>query len=138
MHTSKTNIKSWNTKSPTKTSQKTWQRGAGNQQATAQAPQRKTNPTKGKPQTNKAITQEAYPQTTQVKQTKENPKTKDEPSKTTAVQGQKTKTNLHRPRKTNQIRINAMFLAGEKPPWKQQRKKLISQFGFAADSTLST
>ena len=47
--------------------QKTWQRGANNQQATDQVPQRKTNPTKGKPRTNEAIAQEAFPQTTQVK-----------------------------------------------------------------------
>ena len=78
-----------------------------------QGPRRKTNLTKGKPQTNEAITQEAYPQTTQDKQTKEDPKTQDEPSKTTAVQGQKTKTNLHCPRKTNQIGINEMLPAGK-------------------------
>ena len=41
------------------------------------------------------------------------PKTQDEPSKTTAVQGQKTKTNLHRPCKTNPIRNNTMLLAGK-------------------------
>ena len=93
--------------------QKTWQRGANNQQATDQAPRRRTNPTEGKPRTNEAIAQEAYPQTAQAKQTEEDPKTQDEPSKTTAVQGQKTKTNLHRPRKTNQIGINTMHLTGE-------------------------
>ena len=92
---------------------KAWQRGADNQQATDQAPRRKTNPTKGKPRTNEAIAQEAFPQTTQVKQTEEDPKTQDEPSKTTTVQGQKTKTNLHCPHKTNQIGINAMLLAGK-------------------------
>ena len=93
--------------------QKTWQRGADNQQATDQAPQRKTNPTKGKPQINKATAQEAYLQTTQVKPTEKTPKTKDKPSKTTMVQGQKMKTNLHRPHKTNPIGNNAMLLAGK-------------------------
>ena len=93
--------------------QKTWQRGADNQQAMDLAPRRKTNPTKSKPRTNKAIAQEAYPQTTQVKQTDEYPKTQDETPKTTVVQGQKKKTNLHPPRKTNQIRINAMLLTGK-------------------------
>ena len=93
--------------------QNTWQRGADNQQVMDQVPRRKTNPTKGKLQINEAITQEAYPQTTQVKQTEENLKTHDKTSKTTAVQGQKMKTNLHRPRKTNPIRINAMLLAGK-------------------------
>ena len=102
--------------------QKTWQRGADNQQAMDQAPQRKTNLTKGKLQTNEAIAQEAYPQTTQVKQTEKLPKTQDEPSKATAVQGQKTKTNLHCPRKTNPIGSSTMLLAGKKPTPKQQQK----------------
>ena len=78
-----------------------------------QAPQRKTNPTEGKLQTNEAIAQEAYPQTTQVKQTEKLPKTQDEPSKTTAVQGQKTKTSIHRLHNTNPIGNNAMLLAGK-------------------------
>ena len=102
--------------------QKTWQRGANNQQATDQVPRRKTNPTKDKPRTNKAIAQEVFPQATHVKQTEEEPKTQDKLSKATAEQGQNMKTNLHRPHKTNQIGINAMLLAGKKLPWKQQRK----------------
>ena len=72
--------------SPTKTSKKTWQRGADNQQAMDSAPRRKTNLTKSKPRTNEAIAQ-----TTQVKQTDEYPKTQDETPKTTVVQGQKRK-----------------------------------------------
>ena len=75
--------------------------------------EKKTYQTKGKLQTNETIIQEAYPQTTQVKQTEKTPKTQDKPLKTTVVQGQKTKTNLHRPRKTNPIGINAMLLAGK-------------------------
>ena len=93
--------------------QKTWQRGTDNQQAMDQAHRKKTYQTKGKLQTNETIIQEAYPQTTQVKQTEKTPKTQDELPKTTVVQGQKTKTNLHRPRKTNPIGINAMLLAGK-------------------------
>ena len=39
--------------------QKTWQRGADNQQVTDQVPRRKTSLTRNKPQTNKAIAQGA-------------------------------------------------------------------------------
>ena len=50
---------------------------------------------------------------TQLKPKENIPKTKDELSKTTMVQGQKTKTKLHRPCKTNQIGNNAILLAGK-------------------------
>ena len=77
-----------------------------------------------------------YPQTTQVKQTKEDPKTQDKLSKRTAIHCQKMKTNLHHPRKIDQIRINAVLLAG-KTALEATMKKFKSQFGFVTEPTLS-
>ena len=117
--------------------QTTWQRWANNQQAMDQAPPRKTNQIKVKPQTNEAITQEVYLQTTQVKPTET--KTENQSQAVENNNGKRSKNGklIHRPSKINQIRINAMLLTG-KTTTESTTKKLILQFGFAADPTLST
>ena len=104
--------------------QKTWRRGADNQQVTDQAPRRKTNPTKGNLRTNEAIAQEAFPQTTQVKQT-ETLKTRMSHRKQQQYKA-KNKNKQHRPRITNQIRNDTRLLAGKNHHGSNNKKSNIA------------
>ena len=117
--------------------QKTWQRGADNQQATDQVPRRKTNPTKGKLPTNEAIAQEAFP-----KQHRPNKPKKIRKPRTSRRKQQRYKAKKRKQTYialAKQIRSESMQCYWkEKTATEATTKKLISQFGFATDPTLST
>ena len=78
------------------------------------APRRKTNLTKNKAQLNEATAQRPHLQATKITPNATTPKTKEEPSKTTMVPGQKMKTKHLLPCKTNQIGNYAILLARKK------------------------
>ena len=101
-----------------------------------QVPRRKTNPTKGKLQTSQALAQEAHPPTIPARKNDKTPKAQDKLPKKQRFQAKKRKQTFIALAK--QIHSEStQYRWQEKIAKDATTKKLIAQFGFASDPTLS-
>ena len=103
-----------------KDQQKTWHRGADHQTTKGQAPRRKTNPTKGNLQTNKAPKKRTHQQPRSTKPTKlQKPRTSRRKNSGSRL---KNKNKLPSPLQNKSNRNPRNTTGKKKPPRKQQRK----------------
>ena len=119
-----------------KNPQKTCQRGAALQITKNPAPQRKTNQIKGMLQNNKGVAQKAFPPTTLAQKTDETTKAQNKQAKKQRFQAKKYKqTSIA---VTKQINSESTQLFWQEKTTKEATAmKLIAQFGFVGDPTLS-
>ena len=119
-----------------KNPQKTCQRGAALQITNNPGPRRKTNQIKGMLQNNKGVAQKALPPTTLAQKTDETTKTQDKQAKKQRFQAKKYKqTSIAVTKQINSE--STQLLWQEKTAKEATVKKLIAQFGFVSDPTLS-
>ena len=119
-----------------KNPQKTCQRGAALQITKKPAPRRKTNQTNGMLQQNKGVAQKALPPTTLAQKTDETQKAQDKQAKKQRFQAKKHKETSTTIAKQITSESTQLFWH-EKTAKEATAKKLIAQFGFVGDPTIS-
>ena len=115
---------------------KTCQRGAALQITKNPAPRRKTNQIKRTLQNHNGVAQKAFPPTTLEPKTDETTKAQNKQAKKTTIPSKKVQTNVCRRHKANQLGIRPIILA-RKTTKEATATKLIAQFGFVGDPTIS-
>ena len=119
-----------------KNPQKTGQRGAALQITKNPAPRRKTNQIKGTLQNNKGVARKAFPPTTLAQKTDETTKAQNKQAKKQRFQAKKYKQTSVAV--TMQINSDsAQLFWQEKTTKEATATKLIAQFGFVGDPTIS-
>ena len=116
--------------------QKTCQRGAALQITKNPAPRRKTNQIKRMLQNNKGVAQKAFPPTTLAPKTDKTTKTQNKQANKTTIPSKKYKqTSVAVTKQINSE--SAQLFWQEKTTKEATATKLIAQFGFVGDPTIS-